>query len=256
MRFSRILVATAALAISLAGCGRTPVTPDMPGTDPETPKAQQPANPRAPFQQQPGQGAGQQDVGKLLQEVSAAFNQMPGYRADLETTDTKGAKKAVVKSKVAFAKPEVVKFEIVSNSDDSSQKGTKALWRGGRTMEVRPSGMLGFAKVTLPTTDARLKTLNGYTIDQINVKAAMNSLLSPKAQVKILGNAMLGARSLILVDVSGATMTPDIDHQRIGIDAQNKLPITIDMLRGTESKYAVRLVNLQITKPSPSELSI
>ena len=116
--------------------------------------------------------------------------------------------------------------------------------------------MRGFANVSLSTGDNRVKTLNLYTIDQINVKAAMASLLSPRAQVKILGNAMLGARSLVLVDVSGATMTPDIDHQRIGIDAQTKLPITIDMLRGSQSKYAVRLLNMQITTPSSTELTI
>lgn len=255
MRFYKIFVASAAFALALAGCGRTPVTPDLPTSNREAPATRQPANPRAPFQQ-PGQGAGQQDVARLLQEVSAAFNAMPGYRATLETTDSRGSKKAFVKSRVAFAKPEILRFEVLSNSDDSSQKGTKALWRGGKTMEVRPSGMLGFAKVTLPTSDSRLKTLNGYTIDQINVKAAMNSLLSPDAQVKILGNAMLGARPIVLVDVSGATMTADIDHQRIGIDAQTKLPVTIDMLRGTQSKYAVRLVNMQVVRPSAGELSI
>jgi hypothetical protein len=178
------------------------------------------------------------------------------YRADLETTDTNGSHKAIVKSRVVFARPEVVKFEIQSNSDQPSQSGTKALWRGGKTIEVRPSGLLGFAKVTLQTTDSRVKTLNGYTIDQINVKAAMTSLLSPKATVKVLGNALLGARQLILVDVSGATMTSDIDHQRIGIDNASKLPITIDMLRGTESRYAVRLVNMVLTTPAASELSI
>ncbi len=255
MRFSPLFVASAALAFALVGCGRTGVTPDVPNTNPDAPVTAQPANPRAPFVQ-PGQGAGQQDLTKLLKEVSTAFSQMPGYRADLETTDAKGSHKAIVKSRVAFAKPEVLRFEILSNSDDSSQKGTKALWRGGKTIEVRPSGMLGFAKVSLSTGDNRVKTLNGYTIDQINVKAAMASLLSPRAQVKILGNAMLGARSLVLVDVSGATMTPDIDHQRIGIDAQTKLPITIDMLRGSQSKYAVRLLNMQITKPSSTELTI
>lgn len=254
MRLPSLLLSFTAVAVALAGCGRTPVTPDLPSRGAE-PVLKQPANPRAPFQQ-PGQGSGQQDVAKLLQEVSAAFAAMPGYRAELQTTDSKGARKAVVRSRVAFAKPDILRFEILSNSDDPSQKGTKALWRGGKTMEVRPSGMLGFAKVTLSTSDPRLKTLNGYTIDQINVKAAMNSLLSPRAQVNILGSAALGARAIVLVDVSGATMTPDIDHQRIGIDAQTKLPVTVDLLRGNESRYAVRLVNMQVVRPAASELTI
>ncbi len=259
MRVSSLFASCAVIALTLAGCGRTPVSVDAPGSaKPDAPKQQQPAtpaNPRAPFQQ-PGQGAGQQDTAKLLQEVAQAFNAMPGYRADLETTDSAGSHKAVVKSKVVFAKPEVLKFEIQSNSDQPSQAGTKALWRGGKTLEVRPSGLLGFAKVTLQTSDSRVKTLNGYTIDQINVKAAMLSLLSPRAQVKVLGNAMLGARQMVLLDVSGATMTADIDHQRIGIDQTTKLPISIDMLRGTESKYAVRLINMAVTTPNPKELSI
>jgi outer membrane lipoprotein-sorting protein len=255
MRFSPILAASAVVALTVAGCGRTPISADVPATTKPDAQKQQPANPRAPFQQ-PGQGAGQQNVQQLLQEVSAAFNAMPGYRADLETTDSKGSQKALVKSKVVFSKPEVLKFEIKSNSDQPSQAGTKALWRGGQTIDVRPSGLLGFAKVTLQTSDNRVKTLNGYTIDQINVKAAMNSLLSPKAQIKILGNSNLGPRQMVLLDVSGATMASDIDHQRIGIDSQTKLPILIDMLKGEESKYAVRLLNMAVTKPNSSELSI
>ncbi|MBM3266094.1 MAG: hypothetical protein FJZ01_00470 [Candidatus Sericytochromatia bacterium] len=255
-RFSPV-AAFALVALAIAGCGRTPVSVDAPAAKPDAPKQQQPSptNPRAPFQQ-PGQGAGQQDTARLLAEVSQAFAAMPGYRADLETTDSKGSHKALVKSRVAFAKPEILKFEILSNSDQASQKGTKALWQGGKTIEIRPSGLLGFAKVTLQTSDSRVKTLNGYTIDQINVKAAMTSLLSPQAQVKVLGNSQLGTRPIVLVDVSGATMTPDIDHQRIGIDLATKLPVTIDMLRGSESKYAVRLLNMTVVKPAANELTI
>jgi hypothetical protein len=257
MRLTRLFLTGALAGLALVGCGRTPVGADLPRSDKpqQAPFKPAPANPRAPYEQ-PGTGAGQQNPGQLLREVAAAFNAMPGYRADLETSDAKGSHRALVKSRVVFSKPEILRFEIVSNSDQSSQAGTKALWRGGKTLEVRPSGILGFAKVTLQTTDSRVKTLNGYTIDQINVKAAMNALLSPRAQVKVLGNAMLGPRSLVLLDVTGATMASDIDHQRIGIDAQTKLPISIDMLSGSESKYAVRLLNMAVVRPSSSELTI
>lgn len=245
------------LAITAAGCGRTPVTVDVnkPAHKTDSPKNAAPADPRSPFKQV-GPGVGQQDVRQLLSDVAKAFGGIAGYRANLETTDTKGGRTAFVKSKITYGLPDILKFEIVSNSDAPSQAGTKALWRGGKTIDVRPSGLLGFAKVSLKTTDERVKTLNGYTIDQINVKSALKTLLSPQATVNVLGNATVAQRPIVLVDVSGITLTKDTDHQRIGIDTQTKLPISVDLLRGSESKYALRLVNMVIAQPNPSELNI
>lgn len=255
MRFSN-LIGAALLAVTLSACGgRSPVSTDLtkPATS-DTPVTK-PNQPQAPYQQ-PGQGAGQQAVTSLLREVQTAFAAMPGYRADLETIDAKGGHRAVVKSKAVFSKPEILRVEILSNTDQASQAGTKALWRGASQMEVRPSGILKFAKVNIPTSDSRIKTLNGYRVDQISLRAAMNTLFSTKAQVKILGNAQLGSRAITLVDVTGATMVPDSDHTRIGIDSLTKLPVSVDIMNGTTSTYTVHLINMTVSKVNESELAI
>ncbi|MBI6545273.1 MAG: hypothetical protein HY692_00675 [Cyanobacteria bacterium NC_groundwater_1444_Ag_S-0.65um_54_12] len=204
----------------------------------------------------------QQPVGQLTPElalqkdVASAYNQLSGYSGILETIDKKGSKTIICKAAVKFRKPEQVRIDIQSNSDEPKQAGTKAVWSGGKTLKVRPSGILGFAKVDLPTTDSRVLTQNGWRIDQISLRANVMLFLDQRTKVKILGDGKLGNLPLVFTEVVGPFNVQGIDRMKMGFDRQSKLPLTVDFLQGSSSVYSIRLLNMQLRSPSPSEFEL
>lgn len=170
----------------------------------------------------------------LQSHVTTAFNSLKGYSASIETTDTKegSTRRVVSTANVKFLKPDLFHIEILSNSDDPKKTGTKAVWRGGSTLRVKPSGLLGFARVDLPTSDNRLVTENKWRIDQISLRTNIASFLDPKAQITMLGRGQLGSSTLVYCDVKGSLKVTKCDHIKMGFDLESKLPVYADFLQG------------------------
>ncbi len=245
----RILV-PAMVAIGLAvGCGSEQGTPGVNGdlvntaTGSETTPGQQ--------YQAPGTGApatSDAAAAALIKDVQAAFVALKGYSANLEAVDVNAetGKKVTSKANVKFGKPDMVRVELTMNSDDPKKAGTKAVWRGGDTIKVQPSGLLGFAKVDLSTGDPRLLTENKWKINQFSLKTNVETLTSPASKVKYIGRSQLGSYTLALADVYGPLKVTKCDHVKMGIDINTKLPVYCEFLKGTKLLYSMRLMNLKM----------
>jgi hypothetical protein len=243
--------AIGALAIGMSvGCGSGPTS--SPASKELT--ALKPVGVTPGQQYQAPGGANPEEAAKaLIKDVQAAFQTLQGYTGQVECTDSKDGtgKKIVSKADVKFMKPEQVRIDLTFNSDDPKKAGTKAVWKGSDTIKVKPSGLLGFAKVDLPTGDQRLLTENGWKINQFSLKANIDTLTNPTSKVKYLGRNQLGSYTLAMADVSGQLKMSKADHIKMGIDIDTKLPVYAEYLQGEKLLYSMRLLNVK-TSPAPS----
>ncbi len=258
---NRRAVFAAALALGLAaGCGTESSAPT--GSSDLTslkPTAGAGTTPGQQYQAPGTPAAGSEAAAQaLVKDVGAAFQTLQGYSGSIECTDSKNGtgKNIISKANVKFMKPENIKVELTFNSDDPKKAGTKAVWKGGDTMKVKPSGLLGFAKVDLSIGDTRLLTENGWKINQFSLKANIDTLTSPSAKVKYLGRNQLGSYTLAMADVSGPLKMSKADHIKMGIDITTKLPVYAEYLQGTKLLYSMRLVNLSMTPPSAADFEL
>lgn len=256
-RFRYLVPAMIALGMAV-GCGggqdATGVNGDLTGEKGTS------SNPGQQYQA-PGAGApASSDAAAqaLIKDVQAAFVSLKGYSANLEAVDINGStgKKVTSKAAVKFMKPEVVRVDLTFNSDDPKKAGTKAVWRGGETIKVKPSGLLGFAKVDLSTGDPRLLTENKWKINQFSLKANVDTLTNPASKVKYAGRSQLGSYTLAMADVYGPLKVPGADHIKMGIDINTKLPVYAEFLRGTKLLYSMRLMGINMKAPAPSEFEL
>lgn len=194
----------------------------------------------------------------LVKDVQAAFVALKGYSANLEAVDVnaESGKKVNSKANVKFGKPDQVRVELTYNSDDPKKAGTKAVWKGGDTIKVQPSGLLGFAKVDLSTGDARLLTENKWKINQFSLKANVDTLTNPASKVKYAGRSQLGSYTLAMADVYGPLKVSKCDHIKMGIDINTKLPVYAEFLQGTKLLYSMRLLNISMTSPTAKDFEL
>lgn len=256
-RFRFLVPAMIALGMAV-GCGTGPgatgVTGDL---------AREASGTSSPGQQYQAPGSGapattDAAAQALIRDVQAAFATLKGYSANLEAVDVNAetGKKVTSKANVKFMKPEIVRVDLTYNSDDPKKAGTKAVWRGGDTIKIKPSGLLGFAKVDLSTGDPRLLTENKWKINQFAMKANVDTLTSPTSRVKYAGRSQLGAYTLAMADVYGQLKVSKADHIKMGIDINTKLPVYAEFLHGTKMLYSMRLMSIKMTAPSPSEFEL
>ncbi|MBM3266863.1 MAG: hypothetical protein FJZ01_04365 [Candidatus Sericytochromatia bacterium] len=253
-------IAVLAIGLGIAGCGSDTavqtgsgeLTTLKPTTGAGAGAGQQYQAPGAPQ-------AGSEEAAKaLVKDVSAAFQALQGYSGSIECTDAKDGtgKQIISKANVKFMKPEQIRVDLTFNSDDPKKAGTKAVWKGGDTMKVKPSGLLGFAKVDLAIGDTRLLTENGWKINQFSLKANIDTLTNPSAKVKYMGRSQLANYTLALADVSGPLKMTKADHIKMGIDINTKLPVYAEYLQGTKLLYSMRLLNVSMTPPSAADFEL
>jgi hypothetical protein len=261
MAYRRAVFAAFGLAFglaNLAGCGSDPVptSSELTGLKPTA------GTGTTPGQQYQAPGtpqAGSEEAAKaLIRDVGAAFQTIQGYSGNIECTDAKDGtgKQVISKAAVKFMKPENIRVELTYNSDDPKKAGTKAVWKGGDTIKVKPSGLLGFAKVDLAVGDTRLLTENGWKINQFSLKANIDTLTGASSKVKYLGRSQLASYTLALADVSGPLKMSKADHIKMGIDINTKMPVYAEYLQGTKLLYSMRLLNVSMTPPTAADFEL
>lgn len=232
---------------SLLGCGRVPTTSQHVTNATPVPKS----NFQAPVS-----AKDQQLVHSVLSAVNVAYNQLQGLSGTIDTVDQQNGHRATGQAKFSFLKPNMTRIDLISNSEHPDQAGTKCYWDGGSTVQVRAGGFLGMVKINLPLTDGRLKSLNGYTIDQLHLNTVIKAMFSPQANIRVLGPAMKGGRQVMGLDVLGVSIAPGVDELRVGVDYATRLPVFFEVYSQGQMTYSLNLTNFSTTPPTRSELQI
>ena len=198
----------------------------------------------------------QQLARSIVNAVDQAYDQLQGFSGTLETIDQTPDKQSTGEAKIAFLKPSQTRIDVISDSGNPGDAGTKVYWDGGSSVKVRTSGLLSFMTITLSLTDSRLESYNGYTLQQLNVTTIIKALNDPQAVLKSLGDQQVDGRTVTVLDLSGVAIAPGVDHLHVGIDHLSRLPILVEFYQGSQLTYGLRIDNLSTQAPQPQDLQI
>lgn len=239
------LLTTLTFALALTGCGKSP-TAATPSRSALT--MSRPVAPPAPIV-----ASGYITPQQLLPGVRQAQQAQQGFSGTINTWE-KGpdGKKSSETMNVWWKRPNTLKIDIVKG--DSSSQGVVAAWDGSDNIKVKPSYMP--FSVSLPITDTRIKSANGWTIKQTDVSAMLNVLLDPAAQLQSLGPQVIDGKSVFLLGVQSSKSPQGVTKEQIGIDMQLNLPVVRLLYKGDNLVYKLVATNFHPGVPSDSNLSI
>lgn len=216
------------------------------------PNPAQPAQAQAP-QAAPQQAAPQSPdavVQNLLKQSAATFDAMQNYKAIASVHETNEKGTTDLKLNVIFQKPGRSKMEILEHNN-SLYVGVKLTYQSGTNQVTgRPSGMLGFVKMTVPMTDDRILTRRGYRLDQVDTLAIVNRLIKSGQTPRLLGKTTVAGRQVAVLEYTPKNhFDPAITRELLGIDLQDHFVRIHEMYAGKQLVYSLKLEQVQVNAP-------
>ncbi len=229
-RFFGLLPLTAlcaGLAAAAGGCGgAAPTQPLYPTPIPQGPYQPQPYQPQ-PYQPQPTV----QSAAMTLYEAQMAFLRLPGYHTSMQFMQRNGQQVATGIYDLTGVPPYTLRIDI----QQGTGAGTKLLWTGGPSVQVRPSGLLSLVTVNLSLTDNRIESLRGYDLSQTNIysllrmaaDSANRAVLVPASEplVEVTGPHLLAGCSRMFAAFQPGTMYP----QMIEFDDASQMVVQMNL---------------------------
>lgn len=165
----------------------------------------------------PSSSAQPGSVGALIAHSHEVFAAMPMYHLRLAYTQKSDTESSKGVYDIYGQQPRTMKIEVVEGSGE----GTKLLWKGGKDVQVRPSGFLSALTLNLPLGDSRLVSIRGYTLAQTDL-SAMYGYMTDAANKA----TQLAADTF---DVTGPHLLSGVTHMRATVDLTTWLPKTVTM---------------------------
>jgi hypothetical protein len=142
-------------------------------------------------------------------------------------TDNKkdGSKTVRTKSLTRTQAPGSYRLEVL-DSTNSTKVGSKAVFTyGDRQVKVKPGGVLGIVTLTLPMSDEKALSLNGWQVNQFVVKGVLDRLTGGGYDAAVAGTTTVSGTELKVLKVTSAhnTLDADIAYELIGYDAEQNV---------------------------------
>lgn len=223
---SLLLVAT----LALAACGTSPSGAKWTRPARPEPSATAPVTPAPP--PAPGSGMGSE----LVEKAFAAFTAMPGFETEMRYMQKKGAETSQGTYEIAGKQPRKLKISIKVGKS----QGTKLYWDGGSKVKVRPTGFLSAVTVDLPLTDARFKSVRGYTLKDTDIVAMFTMMRDPANRVELAGPGM--------ITVTGPNLMKGCVKMVTRFDTRTLLPYKVECSDAREVVFRIELKNMRANK--------
>jgi hypothetical protein len=263
MKNSFPLLVSLSLLTLLAGCGRTPAAAPYSNRMALRPALQS----GAPNGAATGYGAPQVGAGltgapgapgapnlqALMASVRQAQQAQQGFTGSIDTWE-KGPDNTTSSQTLSawWKRPSTLKITITKG--DSTSQGVSASWDGSNTMKVKP-GYLPFA-MSMPITDSRIVSKNGWTIKDTDISGMLGVLLDPGAQVQMVGPQVVDGKAVTMVTVHSPKSPKGVTQEQMGIDPIQNVPVVRLMYKGPTIVYKLVAKTFKLSVPSSSETSL
>ncbi|MGE3727688.1 MAG: hypothetical protein AB7I41_19170 [Candidatus Sericytochromatia bacterium] len=231
--------------------GQTGYTSTSPTTAPTktttTPKTTVPAKATtAPKTTTPTKTTATTQVAQFLSNARQAMDKLQSLSATIANFE-KGTQPGQGKIQYYYRKPGQVKIDVIQSSDPS-RKGVKLSYQtSSDQVRARATGLLSLVPVTLPMSDAKVKSGRGYLIGQIDLTATVTRLTQPSASVKVLGKTTQNGAEIIVLEVKTQNHFDNrITKEHLGLDSKTWLPRLHEMYVGSELVYAAKLEQMEV----------
>lgn len=237
-------------AAALVGCGKSPAAPKGLSSRP----VQRVAAPNQAVAPNLAGGFGARvapELPTLLQHMSQAYKASQGFTATIETFDVGPKGQEGTTLKCAFKRPQTLAIEVVKANEG---QGTRFVWAGGSDLRVRPN--FPPVTVTLPLTDSRLVSKNGWTLKQTGVGAIYDVLFDASASSKLVGEQPVQGRNCKVLEMRSAKSPAGATHELISVDPATGFPMMRQIFQNSKLLYRLEIKNLTPTTPSAAAFEL
>lgn len=224
MRKLRILLASAALAVMMTGCGVGPFLPQLTPTQPDTLRARD------------------AQAGAVVDAVRKAWSQTNSTSGVVSFFERKGRETTTSKAEFFWVRPQKLRANILE-ADSITKRGARLVYLG----DGRITAKLGFIKRTLRIDDPQVLSLRGYRIDQTSLTYIIEGLLDPAAKLRFAGTSAIAGRQADLIDMTaGKGMLPGCTKMSLAIDRQTRMPLLLEGFEGSTLVFRAELTNVAV----------
>ncbi|MEB3224081.1 MAG: hypothetical protein VKS61_18565 [Candidatus Sericytochromatia bacterium] len=220
--------------------GATPI--GRPGSAPGGMPGLQPSVPGAP-------GAGG-SAAQALQALQQAWSMVNTLSARYELRETKGSEVETATVTFYYKKPGRYRYEVAQHSSSIKNGSSSVFDTRSRQITSRLGGVGGLVPIKGTLTDARSKSLRGWTLDQTDYASQVEQFLAPGAAVAFAQ----GAGGVPMLQLTRpARMANTVDTITMTLDPQRLLPTLIDMTAQGQLVYRKRFSALQVNPTIASD---
>ena len=173
------------------------------------------------------------DIDTIINRLSDNYDKLRNFRCVLTKFEKLGVKSDVRVYKYSFAKPRLIRMDIIKGKN----KGSVAVYKNGKVC-ARRGGIFKPFVITCELTDKKVTSMRGGTITESDWQSIVEKLKSYRKDNKLrsMGIQERGGRSAYLLAIDGIK-EDGITARKLWIDASTFLPL------GSETYEAKTLVN-------------
>jgi outer membrane lipoprotein-sorting protein len=192
---------------------------------------------------QPGVPGAGGSAAQVLQALAQTWGAVNSLSARYELRETKGSEVETATVTFYFKKPGRYRYEVGQHSSSIKNGSTSVFDTRSRQITSRLGGVGGLVPLKGTLTDARSKSLRGWTLDQTDYATQVEQLLAPGAAVAYAP----GPGGVPMLQLTRpARMAGTVEAMTVTLDPQRLLPTQIDMTSQGQVVYRKRFSALQV----------
>lgn len=151
-----------------------------------------------------------------------------------------------VLGKVILKKPNNILFNVLE-SDNPMARGATLLYKGGKEVRVRASGLFGFVPMNFDIDNPMFRNSRNHKFTFDGLAAVRND----KANVSLISTSEIHNKKVYVLKVVSPTKAdPEITHEIYKVDAKTFVVMSIRMYVNNDmvSEYTIKNINNNIIK--------
>lgn len=151
-----------------------------------------------------------------------------------------------VLGKVILKKPNNILFHVIE-SDNPMARGATLLYKGGKEVRVRASGVFGFVPINFDIDNPMFRNSRNHKFTFDGLAAVRND----KANVSLISTSEIHNKKVYVLKVVSPTKAdPEITHEIYKVDAKTFVVMSIRMYVNNDmvSEYTIKNINNNIIK--------
>ncbi|MEB3330424.1 MAG: hypothetical protein VKQ33_14460 [Candidatus Sericytochromatia bacterium] len=239
------------LALLTACGGEAALAPVRPGANPTAPPVSQPIGlPGGMPALQPGIPGASGPAAQVLQRLAQAWASVNTLGARYELRESRGGEVETASVTFYYKKPGRYRYEVAQHSRSIKNGSTSVFDTRSRQITSRLGGLGGLVPLKGTLTDARSKSLRGWTLDQTDYATQLEQLLAPGAAVAYAA----GPGGVPMLQLARpARMAGTVEAMTVTLDPQRLLPTQVDMTAQGQLVYRKRFSALQVNPVIPAD---
>jgi outer membrane lipoprotein-sorting protein len=199
----------------------------------------------------PGLAATEQGARPVVQAFLKAYDAVQTFQGRIRAETRLGKKLDVTRSRLWLEKPHGTAFEMLESLAVPAGVGTKLIWHGEATCDVRTRFFGLPIKLSPAFDDARLAGIRGWNLRDISIASVRRLLADPASSFRLVGPDTFLGRRMTVIEARGPQVLRGTDRELIWLDDKLRLPFALEAWDGEERAFRVEIETFEFDAPLP-----